>query len=373
MSEKSREKKVILFSTRFIEKERSLFCLNNIQEPISYCLSQAYEKYFICKDLPENIIHYFNKLNFIKFFGGFTQIHDNNNIEDISQILWPIFIDKYGNIDKDDWEGFFSDLEKIDKLSELSIDESEDPPFILKIKEKIVENNEESLLSVIKDNEKTNNNKDVVLNTDFGGSVDKRTIDRRFKIYELKTDNINNINAYGVWCLGKPSNETQWYKALYEELKTQMAQKGNDFDEVKEVLFFLHDGDIGDKVPFKVNHYKATNDTFGFLDKEITLSVAIFQHSLSPIATALSNPDIDEALKSVQEAMEKGGKLAFLNELSDNVTCWHDGGDKLFAENFKSQNIYLKNEERITEEDQKSVENLRKKIKRLIDVLNHTE
>ena len=229
-----------------------------------------------------------------------------------------------------------------------------------------------SLLKIIQDNEGSIHNQNVVLNTDFGGATDKQTIDRRFKIYRLKDCNVDNVQAvYGVWCLREKTEEEKWYKVLYEELKAQMK---DDFKSVTEILYFLHDGDIGEKKPFDIKHYKEDVDTFTFIDKRKTLSVAIFQHSLSDIATVLSTTNIDNAIKKALEGMEKGGKRAFLNNLSDAVACWHDGGRDIYINLVGKGKTKFGIESLVSKEDveqgHKSVVDVFKEIKSLIDALD---
>lgn len=370
---KKKDKKVILFSTRFIETKDKLFCENNIDSR-EYCCSQEYLKFFLSDNLPSEIVQYFNRLYYKSFF---SQYKDNDgksiiNVEDNSKEIQDKLEGKIPevNYSKVQWANFFSDLDKKEKLFEISVNK-EKAKFELKDKDV----DAKSLLKIIQDNKGTIYNQDVVLNTDFGGATDKQTIDRRFKIYKLKGSNADNVQAiYGVWCLKEKSKEEEWYKALYEELKAQMK---NEFDSVTEILYFLHDGDIGEKKTFEVKHYKENDETFGFLNKEESLSVAIYQHSLSSIATVLSTTDIDSAIKKALEEMEKGGKRAFLNELSDAVACWHDGGRGIYMDIVEKGKIKYGIESLVSKEDiekkNKSVDDVFKEVRHQINNLHGSD
>ena len=322
MSEK-KDKKVILFSTRFIETKDKLFCENNIDSR-EYCCSQEYLKFFLSDNLPSEIVQYFNRLYYKSFFSQYKDEDGKSiiNVEDNSKEIQEKLEGKIPevNYSKVQWANFFSDLDKKEKLFEISVNK-EKAKFELKDKDV----DAKSLLKIIQDNKGTIYNQDVVLNTDFGGATDKQTIDRRFKIYRLKGCNAGNIQAvYGVWCLKEKREEEKWYKALYEELKNQMK---NDFKLVTEILYFLHDGDIGEKKPFDVKYYKEDKKTFSFLDENKTISVAIFQHSLSSIASILSNTNINSAIKAAMTEMEKGGQKACLYKLSDYLASYKGKAD----------------------------------------------
>lgn len=322
MNEK-KNKKVILFSTRFLETENKLFCEDNIAS-IDYCCSPDYLKFFLSNDLPSEIVQYFNRLYYKSFFSqykdedGKSIINVVDNSKEIREKLWK----KIPEVEysKPLWMSFFSDLDKKEKLFEITVNK-EKAKF--EFKDKDVD--AKSLLKIIQDNEGSIHNQDVILNTDFGGATNKQTIDRRFKIYRLKGCNAGNIQAvYGVWCLKEKREEEKWYKALYEELKNQMK---DDFKLVTEILYFLHDGDIGEKKPFDVKYYKVDKETFDFLDDGKSLSVAIFQHSLSSIASILSNTDINSAIKAAMTEMEKGGQKACLYKLSDYLASYKGKAD----------------------------------------------
>lgn len=368
MSEK-KDKKVILFSTRFLEAEDKLFCDDNIDSR-EYCCSQEYLKFFLSDDLPSEIVQYFNRLYYKSFFSQYKDEDGKSiiNVEDNSKEIQEKLEGKIPEVKylKPLWISFFSDLDKKEKLFEITVNK-EKAKF--EFKDKDVD--AESLLKIIQDNEGSIHNQNVVLNSDFGGSTDKQSIDRRFKIYRLKGCNAGNVQAiYGIWCLRENCEEDKWYKALYEELKAQMK---TEFDSVAEILYFLHDGDIGEKKPFEVKHYKENNETFGFLNQDESLSVVIYQHSLSSIATVLSTPNIDSAIKNALEEMEKGGRRAFLNELSDAVACWHDGGRDIYMDKVEKGRTKYDFDSLVSKEDvennNKSVDDVFKEIKRLINNL----
>lgn len=364
MSEK-KDKKVIIFSTRFLETEDKLFCEDNI-DSLEYCCSPEYLKFFLSDDLPSEIVQYFNRLYYKSFFSQYKDEDGKSiiNVEDNSKEIQEKLEGKIPEVkySKPLWISLFSDLDKKEKLIEITVNK-EKAKF--EFKDKDVD--AESLLKIIQDNEGSIHNQNVVLNTDFGGATDKQTIDRRFKIYRLKGCNADNVKAvYGVWCLREKSEQKEWYKALYEELKAQMR---DDFKSVTDILYFLHDGDIGEKKPFDVKHYKEDKETFGFLDNEKTLSVAIFQHSLSDIATVLSTINIDSAIKKALEEMEeKGGKRAFLNNLSDYVAYWPSGGkEKYMKDVMEKREKYGLNTLLSGENDK--VEDVYKEVKSQIDNL----
>lgn len=367
--------KVILFSTRFLEQNNKLFCKENYD--LSDCQSPEYIQFFLSSDLPLELINYFNNLYCEEFFGKYKDEKDNpivlndNNYVELGKKLWGRIP---GEFDIDDWDGFFSDLGKISKLYGIEIHKGEDSNDELVIKDRTIEENEEHLHEYIKKIENAPFNNGVALNTDFGGAIDKKSIDRRFKIYRLIQKDNSNVQAFGVWCLSNKSKDVEWYEALYKEIKAQInAQKVNDFDPVDDILFFLHDGDIGKQTPFAVEHYKENKEFFGFLDEGKTLSVAIFQHSLSEIAAVLSNSDTESAIKKAIEEMEKGGKRAFLNKLSDYVAYWHDGGKENYIKAVENGKKKFEIDSLIPKEDiennSKSVKEVFCEIKKLIDKL----
>lgn len=310
--------KAILFSTRFLEQKNKLFCNDNYN--LLDCQSPEYIKFCLSSNLPLVLIQYFNNLYCKEFFGKYkdekdnpTVLNDNNYVE-LGEKLWGRIP---GEFDKDDWDGFFSDLGKMPKLYEIDIEN-------LDINDRIIDGNEEHLHEYIKKIENAPFNNGEALNTDFGSAIDKKSIDRRFKIYKLRQGGENDIQAFGVWCLKEPVGEIEWYTALYKEIKTQM---GDGFDSVSEILYFLHDGDIGEEKPFDVKYYKVDKETFDFLDDGKSLSVAIFQHSLSSIASILSNTDINSAIKAAMTEMEKGGQKACLYKLSDYLASYKGKAD----------------------------------------------
>lgn len=369
------KKRVILFSTRFLEQEDKLFCDAN-SEPF-VCKSSEYLKFFLDKKT-DNLIRYFNKLHYHDFFSkykdenGNSFINGNENGKEIGEKLWEKIPEvKYEQRRK--WNEFFSDLDKKDYLFEIVI--NTDAKFAFSK----IERDEQTLFNEIKKHKGSILNKGISLNTDFGGSADKKTIDRRFKIYKLKQES-NNVQAFGVWCLSESRKDVEWYEALYKEIKAQMCndkeynvQNDNDFVLVDDILFFLHDSDIGEQKPFAIKHFKESKEVFTFLDKGKTLSVAIFQHSLSPIATILSKKEIANALQDAFKEMRKGGKLAFLNELSDYVAYWHDGGKEKYIEDVENGKEKFEIDSLIPKEDiennSKSVNDVFCEVKRLIDEL----
>lgn len=379
INKNNRKRKVLLFTTRFLESDDVLFNTNNILKP-AYCKSPEYINYFISDSLPTEIIKYLNKLHYLDFFSqNFT---DKNGLPISKEDDWDIIKEKirykfeniYTDDDFDDYDVFFSNLNKRESLSTISFIDSK-----FDFKKRDVKGNEDNILNDIRKNEGTPFNEGLILNTDFGGvKGGNRTIDRRFKIYRLNTElerihYFNSVPVFGVWCLGKPENPTAWYGALYQEIKSQM---GGDFENDLELLFFLHDGDVGERIPFKVIHYKDKKDKFDFLNGNQTLSVSIFQHSLSPIADALSTTDVDKALEIAEEAMTKGGKIAFLNELSDYVAYWHNGGKEKYIEavadpediktKFGIDSLITDKNKEISNERMK-VEDVYREIKKLID------
>ena len=323
---KNKEGRVILFSTRFVEKKDALFSEGNIDSS-NYCCSLEYLKFFLSPNLPPEIVQYFNRLYYKDFFSqykdenGKSLINTEDTSKEIRDKLWGKIPEV--NYSKPLWISFFSELDRKKNMFEITVNK-EKCKFDTD-KDRNIDS--ESLLKMIKNNEGSFHNRDVVLNTDFGGASDKQTIDRRFKIYRLKDCNAENVQAvYGVWCLKEKSEEGKWFKGLYEELKTQM---GDDFDSVSEILYFLHDGDIGEKKPFDVKYYKVDKETFDFLDDGKSLSVAIFQHSLSSIASILSNTDINSAIKAAMTEMEKGGQKACLYKLSDYLASYKGKADDI--------------------------------------------
>ena len=323
--------KVILFSTRFLEKEDKLFCKKNINDQAScYSKSDEFVKFFLDGELSNEVTTYFNKLYCKHYFSQYKLDGSSPNVDEKDD--WNSVIEKVKNFfseKKDLIDLLFDDILYEDKLITIKEDESD----LFNLDDRTFDDNdakENVLFTEIKKNIGTSFN-NISLNTDFGDSIEIKTIERRFKIYKLNLENVNQIEklkglqaVFGVWCLRERKDEKEWYRALYYEIKDQMGQ---DFKNVDEVILFLHDGDLGEKTPFSVKHYK---EEFDFVDDGKKLSVALFQHSLSPIAYALSNPNISEALEFAQDAIEKESKLSFLNKLSDCISYWHDGGKEEF-------------------------------------------
>lgn len=335
MSELNQENKILLFSTRFIEgrEDKYLFSEGNYV-PLDV-KSFEFKNYFLSvESLTKNIIDYFNHINCYKSLeqfkdeSGVPLITINDSIQAMRDKICDFISDGQMSL-----INCISDLANAKDFCSIEIKDKKEFRLIKcsetseTLYEKIIEYKDENI------------NKTVILNTDFGKAVEKRTIDRRFKIYKLKTENnkdYSSYSIYAVWCLsaGSSAKAESWYKALYEELKSQLGQ--DEFDKVDEILYFLHDGDIDAKKPFDVIHYKESK--FSFLDKNKKLSIAIFDHSNSPIAKALRNPNIKEAIKSAEKAMESGGGRAFLNELSDCLARWSNGVDgKTGKEEYKKK------------------------------------
>lgn len=325
MSELNQRKKIILFSTRFLENEDFLFSRGNYDN--KNIKSSEFKNYFLSKDTLLSIgvnIDTINYLNRIICFKFFEQYKDESNmplinIEDSYQMIRnkikQIIPQEQRKSLADTIRKFNENIEK--KLLAITISEG-------KFSEEEANNEKiDTYYNGILKFEGQSINKDVILNTDFGKAIDKRTIDRRFKIYKLKTENskdYSNYSVYAVWCLstGSSAKAESWYKALYEELKSQIGQE--EFDKVDEILYFLHDGDIDAKRPFDVISYKESK--FSFLDENKKLSIAIFDHSNSPVEKALRTPDVDKAIEMVEDAMEQGGIQSFLYDLMDCISRW---------------------------------------------------
>jgi len=336
MSELNQSKKIILFSTRFLENEDYLFSRGNYYDDDKNndknIKSSEFKKYFLSKDTLLSIgvnidtINYFNRIICFNFFKQYKD-EKNKPLISIEDSYHTIREKIRGNIPQEQRKSLVDIIRKFDKNPEnkfLAIKICEGKFCVEEANDEEIESCYDGILKL----EGQSINKDVILNTDFGKAIDKRTIDRRFKIYKLRTGNskdYSNYSVYAVWCLsvGSSKKAESWYKALYEELKSQL---GNEFDEVDEILYFLHDGDIDAKKPFDVISYKES--IFSFLDKEKKLSIAIFDHSNSPLAKALRTHDVDKAIKMAEDAMESGGKRGFLNKLSDCISRWTVGGNK---------------------------------------------
>lgn len=386
----SNPQKVFLFTTRFIEQEGKLF--SEINTEPERCLSSEYYDYFFSNDLPKSIVdgmnNRYNRAFFLRFCrknklvdeNGCTLIKVEDDIECIKNKLWGLYSK---DVKKYIWLGFWGKLKSQNTISYILKENSPENknstgnlPFDINNNEKrIIHSN--SYKRVIQEIEHLDINNMDTLNTDFGGiSEDKKTIDRRFKIYKLRTkadgvEIFKDVPVFGVWCLGKPDNETVWYGVLYQEIKAQM---GGDFKNDLELFFFLHDGDVGERIPFKVINYKTKKDKFDFLNDKQTLSVSIFQHSLSPISDALSTSDIDKALGIAEESMTKGGKISFLNELSDYVAFWQKGGKEKYEEIIDEARELYDIRSLISKEDidnGATVEDVRVRIEVEIDNLHH--
>ena len=319
--------KIILFSTRFLENEDYLFSIGNYDN--NNIKSSEFKNYFLSKEALLSIgvnIDTINYLNRIFCFQFFEQYKDDSNmplinIEDSYQMIRDkikeIISQEQRKSLADTIRKFNENIEK--KLLAIKICEGK---FSV---EGADDKNMDSYYNGILRFEGQSINQDVILNTDFGDAIGKRTIDRRFKIYKLRTENskdYSNYSVYAIWCLSKGSSTkaANWYKALYEELKSQLGQE--EFNKVEEILYFLHDGDIDAKKPFDVISYKETNTNFSFLDDNKKLSIAIFDHSNSQVAKALRTPDVDKAIKMVVDAMEEGGIQSFLYDLMDCISRW---------------------------------------------------
>ncbi len=328
MSELNQRKKIVLFSTRFLENEDYLFCEGNYDS--KNIESGEYINLFLpVESLSEEIKRYFNHINCYESLKDYKDAHgnplmtiddrfDDTQRQEIQKKLIDLVLSQdEENTLADYVEEVFQNIEK-GKYKSIKLNRGqrqEDDEKSIDLCKKIIKYEGQSI------------NNGVILNTDFGKAIDKRTIDRRFKIYKLRTENsklYSNTSVYAVWCLSAGSSDKaeSWYKALYEELKSQLGQE--EFNKVDEILYFLHDGDIDAKKPFDVISYKESN--FSFLENENKLSIAIFDHSNSQIAKALRTYDIDEAIGIAIDAMESGGKRAFLNKLSDCISRWTVGG-----------------------------------------------
>ena len=340
---------VYLFSTRFIEKDDKLFSTNNIET--FYCLSDDYKKFFL-ENLSQESILVFNKLCYLKFFRelcinkelcddlGNTLITFDDSINTIKEKLAYKYKLKNGQSIKEKsadmstdrrfkrkWSSFFTALQENSRLYSINIipESEEDIPFEIKTREK---SSFEILFQEVLDSVNVGTNAQVILNTDFRETApEKRTIDRRFKIYKLKTEKESNVLAYAIWCLRDPcSNPVDWYRVLYEEIKCQLGEE--IFKQVGEINLILHDGDIEPHTTFEVREYGKTRADFessGFvIDDQVKLNVCLFQHSLDPIADALSKNDIIAGLDDTHKAIMYGGELGILHGLSDCIAKWHE-------------------------------------------------
>lgn len=331
MNESNQEKKIILFSTRFLEDNDYLFCGENYDP--QNIKSDEYINFFLSvESLPGEIKGYFNHINCYESLRDYKDAHGNPLMaiddrfdETQRQEIQKKLVEFVSSDDEEDTLADYVD----DVFLNTEEGEYKSIKLIGGQRQEEVEKKSEDLYKRIIEYEGKSINKDVILNTDFGKAVDKRTIDRRFKIYKLKTEKSKkfpNIPVYAVWCLsvGKKETAEDWYKALYKELKFQLGD--DEFGKIDEILYFLHDGDIDAKKPFDVIKYKETNAEFSFLDENKRLSVAIFDHSNSLVARSLRTSDIDEAIGIAMAAMESGGKRAFLYKLSDCIARWTETG-----------------------------------------------
>ena len=329
-------KKIILFSTRFIEREGMLFNENNKGE---YCKSEGFLKFFLGEkpeDIPESLVKYLNRNKLVHFFIEFCKTHnlhnsddtplvnENDDIDIINDKLWGKFEKVIpGGYKK--WKAFFQKFKTSKKL--LIINESNDG-FPFKIDEIKDIQFQDVLKEIVKNAATKKDDIKYILNTDFReAKEEQRTLDRRFKIYKLETKENDDTIAFGVWCLKDCTKDKYaWYKALYSEIEKQLKE---EFKKVRDVYFFLHDEDISPSTTFEVVDYERENKEkgFDFLGEGKKLSVAVFQHSLDPIAKLLSQRDIDKALAQSIEEMKDGAILGKLYALSDILASWQSIGE----------------------------------------------
>lgn len=166
----------------------------------------------------------------------------------------------------------------------------------------------------------------------------------RFKLYKLKIE-ADNVVAYAVWPLRKTcdsSLKTKWYEALCTEIVNDNKDKEGNI-EINEIDLFLHDVDIRPSTTYTVWEKDAKYD---FLDKSISLNIALFQHSNDPVAALLSTTDnvggtVKKAIDLIHEA--KYGSITFelLSDLDDILAMWHVRPHDTLTSEFKQIIISL--------------------------------
>jgi len=346
-------KKVLLFSTRFLENEsigRFFDCKRNVES--SFCKSKDYYDFFLDeeKQIPDSVKNYLNHRYYSVFFhekfGNLKDDNDNtildsndsfDNIAEKGEILSQKFADS------EEWysgfEAFIMDIVNIENKLPQKCEDSPNATFPFKLSKEVVGN--EDLVNLIIEDQYYEDVK-CCLNTDSENLGEKANLSLRFKLYKLKENIIQDkdIVVYAVWCLKKScntDNTKKWYKALCEEIKLDLNKRNeNVYKEVNEIDLFLHDGDVDPHTTFEVRECNKTNTDvdYSFLSEGTKLNVALFQHSNDPIATILNKGDNHtESVRQCLQIMKDGGILGCLLNMSDNIASWHNGGNEKYREN----------------------------------------
>lgn len=363
------KKTVLLFSTRFLEGHDELFS-GSISVQEAFCKNEAYCEFFFTSNADDELKHY--------LYDAYIIPH-----------LKKDFPDDIGS----DACTFQTALEPLKSkfpslCNTIRQERRGGYPHVYSTKDDLLKDNKNNS-NVRKEVPKTDLLKYIVscpnkdyekiksIKLDIDCDLNTYEIGWRFKLYKLKLPEGCCFSVYAVWALNESvkHDEFKWYEALCKEIKNQEG-KG-----VEEIYLFLHDKDI-ESSTFKVRHYNKTNkDTtdncdFSFLEDGAKLNVALFQHNDKIGGILKSTPTNDEEkiklLKIACEEIEKGGKLTFLNDLSDCVACWHNGGREEYIKKVSTEkinNTYGLKKLILDITDNTDVEDILKRIKEEIDIL----
>ena len=372
MNKNENKKIAVLFTTRFLERNGKLFDAESIVEcNKSFESNETYCDFFLGEEtrdeLKEFVCDEYYKDSLCSFFNR-NDLRDKN-LDDIIKVL--------GETDS-----IYNDALNEIKKNRCKIILKDGKTQIKHIfpKRLVFKNNTISLLNESpKKNElvkyikscKIESLKKLRINIDCQEDYDD-LLSFRFKLYKLNM--ANNIVAYAVWPLSRPCNneemQKKWYKALYTEIiNDNLDEKGES--EIEEVNLFLHDADIKPSTPFTVLKINAEYD---FVKQGgVPLNIALFQHNDKIGGILKTVPDNDEEKKKLLESannkIENVRKLSFLNELSDFVAYWHDGGmDSYKNKILEAEKIGINN--LITEINENTkVADVLSRIKKEIDII----
>ena len=361
-------KKVILFSTRFLENDATLFNECTTVEG-AFCENDAYCEFFLNDNANVDLKKYLYDEYVIPHLKACFPNDIGSEVDTFQAALEPL-ISKYPsslyNTIREERRNGYPHVFNINKYQlQENGDNTDDEKYVPK----------KDLLRYILSCTKEDIKK---IRLDIDCNLSSYDITWRFKLYKLQLPEDCGYSAYAVWSLNEQisHNEFKWYEALCNEILNQ--EKGN---EIEGIYLFLHDKDITSST-FNVRHSNITNKDenglFSYLQDDIKLNVALFQHNDLIGKVLSSNPkNIKERIEllevSCKEVVVRGGKLAFLNELSDYVAYWHDGGKENYIKNVETGRLKFGMTSLIPPQDvienNKSVNDVFYEVKQLIDKL----
>jgi len=312
-------KRVILFSTRFLENDTAFFKESTTVKK-AFLENESYCEFFLNNNANDELKHYLYDEYVIPHLKKHFPEDVGSDVITFQKALEPLkskYPSLYNTIRGERRRGYphvFNINKYLSQDNDNNTDNEKDVP-------------KKDLLSFILSCTKEDVKK---IKLDIDCDLSSYEITWRFKLYKLQLPENCGYSAYAVWSLNEliSHDEFKWYEALCKEILNQ--EKGN---EIEKIYLFLHDKDITSST-FKVRHYNKTNEDslFSYLQDRIKLYVALFQHNDLIGKILSSSPSNDEEkielLSDASNVMENIGNISFLYELSDCISRWTKKNEK---------------------------------------------